>query len=82
MYIDDNNDYNYNNNDNNDKRATEPFLIASQNNAIRTNHIKVRIDKMQQNSKWRLYGDRDETINHIISECSKLAQKEYKTRHD
>ena len=26
--------------------------------------------------------DRDETINHIISECSKLAQREYKTRHD
>ena len=25
---------------------------------------------------------RDETINHIISECSKLAQNEYKTRHD
>ena len=24
----------------------------------------------------------DETINHIISECSKLAQKEYKARHD
>ena len=24
----------------------------------------------------------DETINHIISECSKVAQKEYKTRHD
>ena len=34
---------------------------------------------MQQNSKYN--GDRDETINHIISECSKLAQKEYKTRH-
>ena len=26
-------------------------------------------------------GDRDETINYI-SKCSKLAQKEYKTRHD
>ena len=26
--------------------------------------------------------DRDETINHLISECSKLAQKEYKARHD
>ena len=24
----------------------------------------------------------DETINHIISECSKLTQKEYKTRHN
>ena len=37
---------------------------------------------MQQNSKCRLCGDRDETINHIISRCSKLAQKEYKARHD
>ena len=37
---------------------------------------------MQQNSKCRLFGDRDEAINHIISECSKLAQKEYKVRHD
>ena len=56
--------------------------MAAQNSAIRTNHIKARIDKNQQNSKCRLCGDRDETINHIISECSKLAQKEYKTRHD
>ena len=37
---------------------------------------------MQQNSKCRLCGDRDETTKHIISECSKLAQREYKTRHD
>ena len=37
---------------------------------------------MQQNKRCRLYGDRDETINHIINEYSKLAQKEYKTRHD
>ena len=56
--------------------------MAAQNSAIRTNHIKARIDKTQQNSKCRLCGDRDETINHIISECSKLAQKKYKTRHD
>ena len=44
--------------------------------------MKARIDKIQQDSKYRLCGDRGETINHIISECSKLAQKEYKTRHD
>ena len=55
------------------KRETESLLIAPQNNAIRTNQIKARIDKTQQNSKCRLRGDRDETINHIISECSKLA---------
>ena len=64
------------------KRETESPLIAAQNNTIRTNHIKARIDKTQQNSKCRLYGDRNETINHIISECSKLAQKENKIRHD
>ena len=40
------------------------------------------MDKTQQNSKCRLCGDRDETINHVISECSKLAQKEYKARYD
>ena len=64
------------------KREIESLLMAAQNSAIRTNHIKARIDKMQQNSKCRLCGDRDETINHIISECSKLTQKEYKARHD
>ena len=64
------------------KRETESLLMAAQNSAIRTNHIKSRIDKTQQNSKCRLCGDRDETINHIISECSKLARKEYKVRHN
>ena len=64
------------------KRETESLQIAAQNNPIRTNHIKTRIDKTQQNSKCRLCGNRDETINYIIRECCKLAQKEYKTRHD
>ena len=68
------------NNNNNNK--TKSLLIATQDNAIRTNHNKARIDKSQQNSKFRLCGDWDETINHIISECSKLPQKEYKARHD
>ena len=58
------------------KRETESLIIATQNNAIKTNHIKARIDKTH-----RLYGDRDESINHIISKCNKLAQKEYNTRH-
>ena len=64
------------------KRETESHQITAQDNAIRTNHIKARIDKTQQNSKCKLCGDRDGTINHILSECSKLSQKEYKARHD
>ena len=46
------------------------------------NYVKAKIDKTQQNSRCRLCGAKDETANHIISECSKLVQKEYKTRHD
>ena len=61
------------------KRETESLRIAAQDNAIRTNHIKARIEKTQQNSKC---GDRDETINHTISEYSKLAHMEYKARRD
>ena len=37
---------------------------------------------MQQNSKCRLCGDRHETINQIICEYSKLAQKENKITYD
>ena len=37
---------------------------------------------MQQNSKCRLYGDRNETINDIITVCCKAAQKEYNNRND
>ena len=55
------------------KRKTESLLRAAQNNAVRNNHIKARIDKTQQNSKCRLCVDKDETIDHIISKCSKLA---------
>ena len=50
--------------------------------ARRDDDVKAKINKTQQNSRCRLCGDRNETINHIISECSKIAQKEYKTRHD
>ena len=64
------------------KRETESLLIAAQNNAIRTNQIKAGINKTQLNSKCWLCDDRGKTINHIISECSKLAQREYMTRHD
>ena len=56
--------------------------MAAQNNTMKTNHTKTRINKTQQNSKCRLCSDRNETINHIIREKSKLAPREYWTRHD
>ena len=63
-------------------RETEYFLLVAQNNAIRNNYVKAKIDTTQQNSKCRLCDDRNRIIHHIISEGSKLALKEYKTRQN
>ena len=42
----------------------------------------LKLDRVHQNSRCKLCGDRDETINHIISECSRLIRKEKKNIHD
>ena len=49
----------------NHKRETKFLQIAAQKHPIRTNYIKARINNLQQNSKFRLCSDRDETISHI-----------------
>ena len=37
---------------------------------------------MQQNSKRKLFGERDEIVNYIVSKYHKLAQKKFKTSHE
>ena len=54
---------------------------TNKNNNSNSNNNDDDDNNNNKNSKYRLCDDRDETINHIISECSKLAQKDYKTRH-
>ena len=64
------------------KRETESLIVATQNQSIRTNLIKAKIDKSQKDTLCRLCKKADESIDHVVSGCSKLAQKEYKRRHD
>ena len=64
------------------KRQTESLIFAAQEQAIRTNVIKGKIDKSQEQTKCRMCSRADETITHIVSECPKLAQREYKRMHD
>ena len=64
------------------KVETEALLCAAQEQAIRTNYVKHHIDKSIDNPLCRMCGKRGESVQHIISECEKLAQKEYKRRHD
>ena len=37
---------------------------------------------MKKYSNHRLCDNRDEIVNHVVSKCSKLAQKENKSRYD
>ena len=63
------------------KVETEALLCAAQEQAIRTNYVKHHIDRSIENPLCRMCGKRGENVQHIISKCEKLAQKEYKRRH-
>ena len=56
--------------------------MAAQNQSIRTNLVKAKIDKSQEDSLCRVCTKVDGSIDQIVSGCSKLVQKEYKRRHD
>ena len=64
------------------KSNTIALIFSSQEQALRTNYIKFHIDKTSESPLRRLCGIKRESISHFISECSKLAQKQYKERHD
>ena len=58
------------------KREIERLIVAAQNQSIRTNIVKVKIDKSQGYSSCRVCRKVDESEDHIVSGCNKLAQKE------
>ena len=58
------------------------MILAAQEQALRTNWIRKNIDGQEVSEKCRMCGERDESIIHLIAKCKKLAQKEYKQRHD
>ena len=56
--------------------------MAAQDQALRTRCIQRAIDGTNISPKCRKCNQKDETINHITSECPALAQNQYKERHD
>ena len=64
------------------KKETEGLITTAQDQALRTNAIKARIEKQDLSPLCRMCGAKDETTHHLVCECSKLAQIEYKQRHD
>ena len=64
------------------KKSNEGLIMAAQSQPLRTNAIKTKIDKTKIDLSCRLRKKNDETVNHLLSECLKLGQTEYKRRHD
>ena len=64
------------------ERERESLIVPAQNQTIRKNLVKAKIDKSQGDSLLRASRKVDESIDHIVSGCSKLAQKGYKRWHD
>ena len=64
------------------KAETEALICAAQEQALRTNYIKFNIDKTVESPLCRMCGEKGESVGHLISGCKKLAQREYKRRHD
>ena len=62
------------------KVQTEATICAAQEQTLRTNYTKNKVDKTLENPWCRMPGERGETVQHIICECKKLAQREYKRR--
>ena len=60
----------------------ESLIVAAQNQIIGANLVKAKIDKSQQDSLSRVCRKVDESRDHIVNGYSKLAQEEYKRRHD
>ena len=61
---------------------TESLIVAARNQSIRINLVNAKIDKNQGDSLCRVCRKVDESIDHIVRGCGKLAQKEHKRRHD
>jgi hypothetical protein len=62
---------------------TEGFIFAIKDRVINTRNYKKHICGLQSIiDKCRICGTEWETIEHIISSCTVLAQSEYKKRHD
>ena len=58
------------------------MITAAQDQSLRTNIMKARIEKANVSPMCRMCNKAEETVFHIVSECSKMAQTEYKGRHD
>ena len=60
------------------KVELEVMLCATQEQEIRINYVKNKVDKTVQLLLCRMCDNKSEKISHIVSNCEQLVKKEYK----
>ena len=60
------------------KRETENLIVAAQNQSIRTNLVKAKIDRSQKYTLCRLRKKADESINHVVRGVPNLHRRSIK----
>ena len=64
-------------------KETESLITAAQDQALRTNAVKAKIERrVGADPRCRMCKASDETVTHILSQCSKLAGSDYMVRHN
>ena len=65
------------------KGCTEALTCSAQEKALRTNYTRFHIhDHTAESPLCTMCRSKGEMVAHVVSECGKLAQTEYKGRHD
>ena len=64
------------------KEVNSVLNFCSSSASNHKNVIKAYIDKTPKQSKCRMRGEKDETVNHSASAYSKVQQKEHKRMYD
>ena len=63
-------------------KSKEAYVVAAQEQALRTRLLRANIEKEDVDTKCRVYGMVVESVGHLASGCSGLAGREYRRRHD
>jgi len=63
-------------------KSMEGFIMAAQEQALRTQWFRAKIQKENVSPKCRLCDGEDETVRHLSAGCTKLSKGPYKRRHD
>ena len=63
-------------------KGIEGYVCAAQEQALRTRFFRASIQGEKVDPKCRVCGKEVESVGHLASGCSGLAQREYRRRHD